>query len=123
MSFGLERIGQISISVKDVSRATEFYRDTLGIKFLFQFPGMAFFDCGGLRLYLTAAERPEFDRTSILYFNVPAIHEAARILTERGVYFDRPPHKLHEDNTRELWMAFFRDSEGNHLALMSERLK
>lgn len=123
MSFGLERIGQISISVKDVARATEFYKDTLGITFLFQFPGMAFFDCGGLRLYLTVAERAEFDRTSIIYFTVPAIHEAARNLTDRGVHFDRPPHKLHDDNTRELWMAFFRDSEGNHLALMSEKLK
>ena len=119
-AFGLTRIGQISVTVQDVERATAFYRDVLGLKFLFAFPGMAFFDCGGVRLYLARAERPEFDRTSVLYYRVESIQEAARILKERGVAFERDPHKLHADDRHELWMAFLRDSEGNTLALMSE---
>jgi catechol 2,3-dioxygenase-like lactoylglutathione lyase family enzyme len=118
--FGLDRIGQISITVQDVERATAFYRDVLGMRFLFAFPGMAFFDCGGVRLYLARAERPELDRTSVLYYRVEQIQEAAGTLKERGVAFEREPHKLHADERHELWMAFFRDSEGNTLALMSE---
>ncbi len=119
-AFGLGRIGQISVTVKDVERATAFYRDVLGMRFLFQFPGMAFFDCGGVRLYLSRAERPELDRSSVLYYRVDSIQEAARILKERGVAFEREPHRLHADERQELWMAFFRDSEDNALALMSE---
>lgn len=119
-AFGLAGIGQVSVTVKDVERATAFYRDVLGMRFLFAFPGMAFFDCGGVRLYLARAERPELDRTSVLYYRVQSIEEAARALKERGVVFEREPHKLHADERHELWMAFFRDSEGNTLALMSE---
>ena len=118
--FGLGRIGQISVSVKDVERATAFYRDVLGMRFLFQFPGMAFFDCGGVRLYLARPEKPEFDRSSVLYYRVDSIDGAARLLRERGVAFEREPHKLHADDRHELWMAFFKDTEDNTLALMSE---
>jgi len=119
-SFGLNAIGQISICVKDVARATTFYRDTLGMKFLFEFPGMAFFECGGVRIYLAVAEKPELDRTSILYYRVPAIKEAAATLEGRGVAFVEKPHLVHQDATHELWLAFCQDSEGNTLALMSE---
>jgi methylmalonyl-CoA/ethylmalonyl-CoA epimerase len=118
--FGLHAIGQISIVVKDVPRATRFYRDTLGLTFLFEYPGMAFFDCGGVRLYLAAAEKPEFDRTSILYYRVPSIQDAAAELERRGVTFVRKPARVHEDAKHELWLAFFKDSEDNNLALMSE---
>jgi catechol 2,3-dioxygenase-like lactoylglutathione lyase family enzyme len=118
--FGLGRIGQISVCVKDVERATKFYRDVLGMRFLFQFPGMAFFDCSGVRLYLARAEKPELDHTSVLYYRVDSIHDAARTLKERGVAFETEPQKLHADERYELWMGFFRDSEGNMLALMSE---
>jgi predicted enzyme related to lactoylglutathione lyase len=116
----LESIGQISIVVKDVTRATNFYRDTLGLKFLFEFPGMAFFDCGGVRLYLAVAEKPEFDHTSILYYRVADIHAAAGMLENRGVTFLQRPARVHEDARHELWLAEFKDSEGNTLALMSE---
>ena len=68
----LESVGQISIIVKDVERARNFYRDTLGLKFLFEFPGMAFFDCGGVRLYLAPADKPDLG-TSILYYRVADI--------------------------------------------------
>jgi len=118
--FGLGRIGQISVTVKDVERATAFYRDVLGMRFLFQFPGMAFFDCGGVRLYLARPEKPEFDRSSVVYYRVDSIEDAARTLKARGVVFESEPHKLHADDRHELWMGFFKDTEDNTLALMSE---
>ncbi|HEY3382951.1 MAG TPA: VOC family protein [Vicinamibacterales bacterium] len=119
-SFGLHAIGQISIVVRDVARAIAFYRDTLGMTFLFEFPGMAFFDCGGVRLYLAKAERPELDHTSIIYYRVPDILAAAAALTERGVTFTQDPARVHQDERHELWLAAFKDSEGNVLELMSE---
>jgi catechol 2,3-dioxygenase-like lactoylglutathione lyase family enzyme len=118
----LESIGQISIIVKDVDRAKAFYRDTLGMTFLFEFPGMAFFDCGGVRLYLARAEKPELG-TSILYYRVADIRGAASGLEARGVVFLQQPAKVHEDARHELWLAFFKDSEDNTVALMSEVLK
>lgn len=115
----LESIGQISIIVKDVDRAKAFYRDTLGLTFLFEFPGMAFFDCGGVRLYLARADKPGLG-TSILYYRVGDIRAAAAELEARGVTFTQQPAKVHEDGRHELWLAFLEDSEANTLALMSE---
>ncbi len=116
----IERIGQILISVSDLPRAVAFYRDVLGLTFLFEFPGMAFFECGGTRLYLGVPEKPEFAKTSLLYYKVRDITEAHDRLVGRGVSFVTPPHKVHADARHELWLAFFKDTEGNHLALMSE---
>jgi len=118
--FKLGPIGQILIAVKDPDRAAAFYRDVLGLTFLFKAPGMAFLDAEGVRLYLGMPEKPEFDRSSILYFRVPDIQAAQRALEERGVRFAAPAHKVHEDASRALWLAFFPDSEGNTMALMSE---
>ena len=120
MALAIESIGQISIVVKDVERARDFYRDKLGLKFLFEFPGMAFFDCGGVRLYLARAEKPEHDRTSIVYYRVADIQSATAALEARGVTFLQKPTKIHEDARHELWLAAFQDSEGNTLELMSE---
>ena len=121
LQFGLAQVGQISVRVRDLARAEAFYRDSLGMKHLFTFPGLAFFDCGGVRLMLGAPEKPEFDHpSSILYFKVPDIREAHRILTERGVQFVDEPHLLAALSDHDLWMAFFRDSEENLHALMSE---
>ena len=124
-AFGLQQIGQIAVIVKDVARATAFYRDVLGMRFLFDYPGMAFFDCGGVRLYLTAPQEPSSASggTSILYYRVPDIDAAHRELSGRGVEFAQPPRKIHEDARHELWLASFRDSEGNTLCLMQERVK
>jgi len=120
-AFGLDRIGQVHVGVTDVGRATGFYRDVLGIKHLFEFPGMSFFDCGGVRLYLAPPEPGAgVSGTSILYFKVPDIAEAAEVLEGRGVVFKRRPHLVHRDERHELWLGFFEDSEGNTLALMSE---
>jgi methylmalonyl-CoA/ethylmalonyl-CoA epimerase len=118
----LDRIGQIAINVQDVERATAFYRDVLGMRFLFSAPpGLAFFDCGGVRLMLSKADKPEFDHpASILYYTVADITAAHQTLTGRGVVFEGPPHIVHRAADYDLWMADFRDSEGNLLVLMSE---
>jgi methylmalonyl-CoA/ethylmalonyl-CoA epimerase len=119
--FGLSRIGQIAVNVHDVKRAIVFYRDTLGMKLLFEMPNAAFFDCGGMRLMLSLPEQPEFDRSaSIIYYKVPNIRATFETLSSRGVRFEGEPHFIARMPDHDLWMAFFRDSEGNLLALMSE---
>ena len=119
---GLSEIGQISVIVKDVARARAFYQDVLGMKHLFDAPPqLAFFACGGVRLMLSPAEKPEFERpSSILYFRVKDVRDSHRLFVERGVRFEREPHMLARMPAYELWLAFFRDSEDNLLALMSE---
>jgi len=118
---GLSRIHQISMRVHDVDRAVRFYRDALGVPFLFAAPPrLAFFDCGGVRLMLSTPE-PGFDHPgSVLYFAVDDIAEAHAALTARGVTFSSEPHKIATLADREVWLADFKDSEGNTLALMSE---
>lgn len=119
--FSLTRIAQIAINVKDLERATEFYRSVLGMQFLFATPGLAFFDCGGIRLMLSPAEKPEFDHpASILYYKVADLQAAHRTLLDRGVRFEGEPHVVHCAADYDLWMAFLRDSEDNLLALMCE---
>lgn len=119
---GLSRIGQIAMRAKDLERAIAFYRDTLGIRFLFQAPpALAFFDCAGVRLLLDKPLDAEFDRPgSILYFAVDDIRAMHRHLVSRGVAFRGEPHLVARLPDREVWMAFFDDTEGNTLALMSE---
>lgn len=120
-NFGLSQIGQIAIVVHDMDRAVEFYRDALGIQFLFRPGNLAFFNAGGVRLMLTPAEKPEFDHpASILYFSVPDIRAAHAELKGRGVNFDDEPHLVARLPDREVWMCFFRDCENNLMALMSE---
>ena len=117
----LARIGQISINAHDVDRATAFYRDVLGLPHLFRAGQLSFFDCGGVRLMLDKAEKPEFDHpSSILYFQVGDIRAAHERLTSAGARFEDTPHVIAQMPTYDLWMTFFRDSEGNVLALMSE---
>lgn len=118
---GLSRIGQIGVAVRDLEAMTAFYRDALLLPFLFAAPGMSFFDCGGVRLMLSLAE-PEHEAAhgSILYFAVDDIAAAHAALGSRGVGFLDQPHVVHRAPGLELWMAFFRDPEGNLLAVMSE---
>jgi methylmalonyl-CoA/ethylmalonyl-CoA epimerase len=119
----LTQIGQIAINVNDLQRAIAFYRDTLGMRFLFQAPGgLAFFDVGGVRLMLGVAEKAEFSQpASILYYKVDDIDGAYQTLTGRGVSFIDEPHLIAKLPDHDLWMTFFRDSEDNVLALMEER--
>jgi methylmalonyl-CoA/ethylmalonyl-CoA epimerase len=118
----LSRIGQISMTAKDLDRGIQFYRDTLGLTFLFTAPPkMAFFDCGGVRLLLGVPEDSRFDHPgSILYFAVDDIRQQHAALAAKGVTFRAEPHLVARLADRELWLAFFDDSEGNTLALMSE---
>ena len=117
----LSRIHQISMRAQDVNRAVAFYRDTLGLPFLFAAPPrLAFFDCNGVRLMLSTPE-PDFDHPgSVLYFAVEDIRRMHETLTARGVAFVTAPHKIATLADREVWLADFRDTEGNVLALMSE---
>ncbi len=115
------RIGQIAIVCADVSRARDFYRDALGVRHLFDAgPTLSFFDCGGTRLMLSTAEG-EARGTSVLYFFVEDIDAAKTGLVKKGVAFIDEPHLIAKMPDHELWLAAFRDSEGNLLALMEER--
>ena len=120
-NFGLSAIEQIAINVSDIDRAVEFYRDKLGMKFLFSAPpNLAFFDCGGIRLMLSPPARPEFDHpSSIIYFNVDDIQQAHATLVERGVEFEERPTFVANMGSYDLWIGAFRDSENNLLGLMS----
>lgn len=117
----LGTIGQIAIVVKDVERATAFYRDTLGMKFLFAPPGLAFFDAGGVRLMLTKAEGTQFDHpASILYYKVSDIIGTHRALADRGVKVEEEPHVVAPMPDHDLWISAYRDSEDNYFSLMAE---
>src|SRR6266568_1938629 len=119
--FGLAAIGQIAVNAHDINRAIDFYRDKLGMKFLFTAPpGLAFFDCDGIRLMLSRPAKPEFDHpSSIIYFNVDDIQIAYKTLSERGVEFEEKPAFVANMGAYDLWIAAFRDSEDNLLAMMS----
>lgn len=117
----INQIGQIAINVQDLPRAVDFYREILGLRFLFEAPNMAFFDCGGVRLMLGSAEADRFDHpASIVYYDVSDIQGTAEVLKSRGVELESEPHAVADLGDRTLWLAFFQDSEANVLALMSE---
>lgn len=111
-------IGQIARSVKDIAAAEAWYRDVLGLSHLYTFGNLAFFDCGGVRLFL---EEGEGGDAAVIYFRVPDIHAAHAQLEARGVHFDSAPHLIHRHaDGMEEWMAFLHDNEGRVLALMSQ---
>jgi methylmalonyl-CoA/ethylmalonyl-CoA epimerase len=117
------RIGQIAVVCRDVARATTFYRDTLGLRFLFAAgPGLSFFDCGGVRLMLTSAESDaESGLSSLLYYFVGDIEGTKAELAGKGVAFRSEPHMIAQMPDHQLWLCDFEDSEGNLLALMEEK--
>lgn len=119
---GLSEIGQIFVNVHDLDKAIAFYRDALGMQFLFQAPpGMAFFDCGGIRLMLGVADRPDLDHpASIIYYKVADIEAMYQTLKSRGVEFVAKPHLIAKMPEYELWLSEFRDCDNNLMALMSE---
>jgi len=119
----LSRIGQIAIPVKDLPRAIEFFRDRLGMQFLFQAPpALAFFQCGDIRLLVEVPPDEEFQRpVAPLYFVVEDLDAAYADLRDRGVLFRGEPHLIAKMPDHELWMAFFDDGQGNTFALMHEK--
>jgi methylmalonyl-CoA/ethylmalonyl-CoA epimerase len=115
-------IGQIANTVHDMPRAVAFYRDAVGLQQLPipSPPSMAFFDCKGIRLMLSLPEAGFEHAGSVIYFRVPDIQAAYQELQARGVSFLREPGLIARLPDHELWMAFFRDPDGNPLALMCE---
>lgn len=117
---GLNRVAQIGIMVKDLDQAVAFYRDKLGLKHLFTAPGMAFFDVGGIRLMLGQAT-PEYPAATFLYYQVDDIDAAASALKTRGVTQVEAPELAHRAPGMELWLAQFKDLDGNVVFLMCEK--
>jgi len=112
-------VGQIGRSVKDIAAARHWYGDMLGLRHLYSFGNLAFFDCGGLRLLLSEGDSGAAD--SILYFRVEDIRSAHASLEARGVAFTNAPHLIHRhDDGTEEWMAFFTDNEDRPLAIMAK---
>ena len=112
-------IGQVARKVRDIAAARVWYGETLGLRHLYSFGDLAFFDCGGTRLFLSQDGNAEGE--SILYFRVPDIRAASAELAARGIEFTHAPHMIHrhEDGTEE-WMAFFKDNDGRPLGMMSQ---
>lgn len=117
----LAKIGQVSVTVSDIDRAVAFYRDALGMAHLFTAGQLAFFDCGGTRLFLDALPEARQQGTSVLYFAVDDILGAQKALAGKGVSFEGEPHLIHRHpDGLEEWMTFFRDPDGNVMALMAQ---
>ena len=114
----LGAVGQIARSVSDIAAARRWYEEVLGLKHLYSFGDLAFFDLDGTRLFLSEGDGAS---DSILYFRVPDVRTASAALEARGVEFTHAPHMIHrhEDGTEE-WMAFFGDNEGRPLAIMAQ---
>lgn len=114
----LGRIGQIARTVRDITSAKRWYDEVLGLKHLYSFGNISFFECDGTRLFLSEGENPS---NSILYFQVQDVHSAHLQLIERGVEFINAPHMIHQhDDGTEEWMAFFKDNEGHPLAIIAQ---
>jgi methylmalonyl-CoA/ethylmalonyl-CoA epimerase len=120
ISVQLNDIGQIALTVRDLARAKDFYRNTLGMKFLFDAGTMAFFQCGSIRLMIGLSEETVPVGGTILYFRVADIQKVYRVLEARGIGFIQPPHLVARMPDHELWIGFLKDPEGNTLGLMSE---
>lgn len=115
-------VGQLMLPVTDLERAVQYYRDVLGLPFLFAAPPqMAFFQCGGVRLLVGVPESAAHRRRGgTVYFRVADIQAVHATLTSRGVAFQVAPHLVHRTPASELWLAEFQDPDGNQLALMAE---
>jgi catechol 2,3-dioxygenase-like lactoylglutathione lyase family enzyme len=116
----LGQIGQIAMSVSDLDRSIAFYRDGLGLKFLFRVPNLAFFDCAGIRLMLGLPEANGETFHPVLYFRVDDIQSATAELERRGITFESKPAIIAKMEKHDLWLAAFRDPDRNALVLMSE---
>lgn len=120
-NLAIESIGQIAVNVKDVTRAVAFYKDVIGLPLLFESNGLAFFQCGETRLLLSLPEKEEFNHpSSVLYFKTDNLSTTVMSMQEAGAEFIDEPHMVGKMGDIEIWMAFFKDGEGNTHAVMSE---
>ena len=116
-------IGQILVPVADVDRAAAFYADVLGLPLLFRFPGNAFFDAHGVRLYLASPSEPGYTGPITLYFRVDDVGATFDRLVARGAAVREAPEITHRDADYDLWLAFVSDPDGNNIGLMREAPK
>jgi methylmalonyl-CoA/ethylmalonyl-CoA epimerase len=124
MSLNLNHIGQIALPVRDVDRSESFYERTIGLRKLYRFGDLSFFDCAGVRLLLDKAHDPaSIKPQGCIYFRCADIGFAVGELTSRGVAFASRPHLIAKMDDHDLWMAFFADPDGHTLALMQEAPK
>ena len=125
---GLGPIGQIALHVSDIEKSVKFYGGLLGMVKIFDAPNLAFFDNGGVRLMLSSGEesreatrsRSQSDDGSVIYYRVDDVQTSRDQLASAGVVFQDEPHIVHSSENYELWMSFFKDPDGNQLAIMSE---
>jgi methylmalonyl-CoA/ethylmalonyl-CoA epimerase len=118
----LDEIAQVALTAIDLDEARTFYRDVLGMKFLFDAGSMTFFQCGSVRLLIGTAEQGTASASpTILYFRVADIQAAADVLRDKGVTLSQEPHLVARMKSHDLWLAFFKDPSGNALALMCEQ--
>jgi len=116
----LQDVAQIAFTVKNLAEAKTFYRDVLGLKFLFDAGTMAFFQCGSVRVMIGEGEQNASKSGPIVYFRVADVDAVAHLLKSRGVEFAQEPHLVARMRTHDLWLAFVRDTSGNTLGLMGE---
>jgi methylmalonyl-CoA/ethylmalonyl-CoA epimerase len=117
----IQRIAQIGVPVQDLNRALDFYKEKLGLSLLFNTDTMAFFECDGFRLMLSLPEKEEFAySSSVIYFQVKDIKDSYERLVDKEVTFIDEPHVVAKMGNTETWMVFFKDTEDNTHALMSE---
>jgi len=115
-------LGQIALPAANAERALAFYRDTVGLPFLFRYGDLVFFDCGGVRLLIECGgEARDAEKTGCLYYRVDDIDRVYADLEDNGIEFDGKPHLIARMPDHELWMAFFKDPDGNQLAIMQEK--
>jgi methylmalonyl-CoA/ethylmalonyl-CoA epimerase len=123
MLLNLSQIGQIGLPVSDVDRAEAFYGEVLGLRKLYRFGNLTFFDCAGVRLLLEKSANMDGVKRGCIYFRCADIALAVAELGKRGLSFDHPPHLIAKMDDHDLWMAFFADPDGHTLALMQEAPK
>jgi len=116
----LSEIGQIAITVSDLSRSRDFYQNVLGMQFLFDAGGMSFFQCGTIRFAIGASDKPASPGGTILYFRVSKIEETCALLSAKGIEFLQKPHLVAKMADHDLWLAFLVDPDKNTIGLMSE---
>jgi catechol 2,3-dioxygenase-like lactoylglutathione lyase family enzyme len=124
MLLNISQIGQLALPVLDVDRAEAFYEKVFGLRKLYRFGNLTFFDCAGVRLLLEKTSHAEtVTHTGCIYFRCADIELAVAELKQRGLSFDSAPHLIAKTDDHDLWMPFFSDPDGHTLALMQEAPK